>query len=90
MLTYGIYRAGHYGRALEDAISSHKNQWPSKWEGKNPLSGGKTFNSMDPTERVRMAFSAAGGLFADFSIAQSSAHAHSVVLVVVRDSQGPH
>jgi len=45
-------KPGHYGRALEDAIASHKNQWPSKWEGKNPLSGGKSFNTMDPTERL--------------------------------------
>ena len=51
-LIYRLNRPGHYGRALEDAIASHKNQWPSKWDGKNPLSGGKSFNSMDPTERV--------------------------------------
>ena len=51
LLNY-CYRPGHYGRALEDAISSHKSQWAKSWGEKNPLSGGTTFNSMDPTERV--------------------------------------
>lgn len=46
------YRAGHYGRAVEDAVQAHKSQWPKDWEGKNPLSGGVTFASMSPTERV--------------------------------------
>ncbi|KPM36833.1 hypothetical protein AK830_g9732 [Neonectria ditissima] len=46
-------KPGHYGRALEDAISTHKNQWPSSWE-KNPLSGGGTFTSMNPTERLTL------------------------------------
>lgn len=49
-----FYRPGHYGRALEDAIASHKNQWPPSWEEKNPLSGGAGFNSMTPSERVRV------------------------------------
>lgn len=53
-LTDNLARPGHYGRALEDAISSHKSQWAPRWEGKNPLSGNKTFNTMDPTERVRV------------------------------------
>ena len=48
-----ICRPGHYGRALEDAIASHKNQWAPAWEDKNPLSGSATFNTMTPTERVR-------------------------------------
>lgn len=48
-------RPGHYGRALEDAISSHKNQWAPAWNDKSPLSGGATFTSMDPTQRVRNA-----------------------------------
>ncbi|KAG9254911.1 uncharacterized protein F5Z01DRAFT_59379 [Emericellopsis atlantica] len=47
-------KPGHYGRALEDAISTHKSQWPSQWEGKNPLSGNRNFNSMDPTERLTL------------------------------------
>ncbi|KKP05232.1 hypothetical protein THAR02_02684 [Trichoderma harzianum] len=47
-------KAGHYGRALEDAIASHKNQWPSSWEDKNPLAGGATFSSMNPTERLNL------------------------------------
>ncbi|KND95026.1 hypothetical protein TOPH_00468 [Tolypocladium ophioglossoides CBS 100239] len=44
----------HYGRALEDAIASHKSQWPSAWEDKNPLSGGASFNAMTPTERLTL------------------------------------
>ncbi|KAL7946175.1 hypothetical protein V8C42DRAFT_319767 [Trichoderma barbatum] len=47
-------KAGHYGRALEDAIASHKNQWPSSWEEKSPLAGGATFSSMNPTERLTL------------------------------------
>ncbi|GKU13336.1 unnamed protein product [Fusarium langsethiae] len=45
---------GHYGRALEDAISSHKNQWAPAWKDKSPLSGGATFTSMDPTQRLTL------------------------------------
>ncbi|KAF4461469.1 hypothetical protein FALBO_11739 [Fusarium albosuccineum] len=44
----------HYGRALEDAISSHKNQWAPAWEDKNPLSGGASFTSMNPTQRLTL------------------------------------
>ncbi|PHH63229.1 hypothetical protein CDD81_6181 [Ophiocordyceps australis] len=47
-------KPGHYGRALEDAIGSHKTQWPAAWQTKNPLSGGNTFNSMTPTERLML------------------------------------
>ncbi|RYP21229.1 hypothetical protein DL765_002368 [Monosporascus sp. GIB2] len=47
-------KPGHYNRALEDAISSHKNQWPRAWEEKNPLSGGNTFTTMNPTQRLTL------------------------------------
>jgi hypothetical protein len=47
-------RPGHYARALEDAVASHKNQWPRSWEDKSPLAGGATFGSLNPTERVRI------------------------------------
>ncbi|KAI1640235.1 hypothetical protein F4809DRAFT_592014 [Biscogniauxia mediterranea] len=47
-------KPGHYNRALEDAISSHKNQWARDWENKNPLAGGKTFAAMNPTERLSL------------------------------------
>ncbi|KAI0024922.1 hypothetical protein F4780DRAFT_483212 [Xylariomycetidae sp. FL0641] len=47
-------KPGHYNRALEDAISTHKNQWPKAWEEQNPLSGGRTFASMNPTERLTL------------------------------------
>ncbi|KOS19278.1 hypothetical protein ESCO_000707 [Escovopsis weberi] len=47
-------KSGHYGRALEDAITSHKSQWPPSWEDKNPLSGGASFNTMKPTERLSL------------------------------------
>jgi hypothetical protein len=45
-------KPGHYGRALEDAINTHKSQWATSWEGKSPLANGASFNSMDPTQRV--------------------------------------
>jgi len=47
-----LYRKGHYGRALEEAIQTQKSQWPTKWTG-NPLSGGRSFNTMTAEERVR-------------------------------------
>ncbi|KAG6004876.1 hypothetical protein E4U21_000652 [Claviceps maximensis] len=47
-------KPGHYGRALEDAIASHRNQWPPSWAEKNPLSGGAGFNSMTPSERLAL------------------------------------
>ncbi|KAK6950211.1 hypothetical protein Daesc_008537 [Daldinia eschscholtzii] len=47
-------KLGHYNRALEDAISSHKNQWARDWKDENPLAGNKTFASMDPTERLKL------------------------------------
>ncbi|KAL7821555.1 hypothetical protein V8C44DRAFT_12778 [Trichoderma aethiopicum] len=47
-------KPGHYGRALEDAVASHKNQWPRSWEDKNPLAGGATFASLNPTERLNL------------------------------------
>jgi hypothetical protein len=45
-------RRGHHGRALEEAVLSHKSQWPFKWKGANPLHGGKSFENMTPQERV--------------------------------------
>ncbi|KAF2457137.1 hypothetical protein BDY21DRAFT_286128 [Lineolata rhizophorae] len=45
---------GHYGRALEDAIQSHKSEWPRAWNNVNPLSGGKSFNTMSPQERLSL------------------------------------
>jgi hypothetical protein len=50
MSTY--FRPGHYNRALEEAISTHKAQWARDWESKNPLAGGATFTSMTPEQRV--------------------------------------
>ncbi|KAI2636365.1 hypothetical protein GGS26DRAFT_492130 [Hypomontagnella submonticulosa] len=47
-------KPGHYNRALEDAISSHKSQWARDWKDENPLAGSKTFTSMDPTERLKL------------------------------------
>ncbi|KAM3417264.1 hypothetical protein BST61_g5521 [Cercospora zeina] len=43
-----------YGRALEESVLSHKSQWPHKWEGQNPLHGGKDFNNMLPSERLNL------------------------------------
>ncbi|KAJ9661748.1 hypothetical protein H2201_006419 [Coniosporium apollinis] len=45
---------GHYGRALEEAISAHKSQWPRAWGGVNPISGGRSFNTMSPQERLTL------------------------------------
>lgn len=47
-----IIRPGHYNRALEEAIQTHKGQWAKDWESQNPLSGGATFSSMTPVQRV--------------------------------------
>ncbi|RAR06730.1 hypothetical protein DDE82_003268 [Stemphylium lycopersici] len=44
---------GHYGRALEEAIQTQKSQWPTKWTG-NPLSGGRSFNTMTAEERITL------------------------------------
>ncbi|KIV91122.1 hypothetical protein PV10_05699 [Exophiala mesophila] len=45
---------GHYGRALEDAVSSNHHQWLTAWKGVSPIQGGKTFNSMSPEERLSL------------------------------------
>ena len=45
-------RKAHYQRPLEEAIQTHASQWPRSWEGKNPLSGGQSFATMTPDERV--------------------------------------
>ena len=42
----------HYGRALEEAVQNHANQWPRQWEGKNPLHGGGSFKTMTAEQRV--------------------------------------
>lgn len=47
-------KAGHYGRALEDAIQTHKSQWAKDWGSTNPLKGGATFQSMNPTQRLKL------------------------------------
>lgn len=47
-------KAGHYNRALEEAIQTHKAQWARDWESKNPLSGGATFVSMTPSQRLTL------------------------------------
>ncbi|KAH7321590.1 hypothetical protein BKA65DRAFT_512536 [Rhexocercosporidium sp. MPI-PUGE-AT-0058] len=47
-------KSGHYNRALEEAIQTHKSQWAKDWEAKNPLSGGATFASMLPTQRLTL------------------------------------
>ncbi|KAI0180114.1 hypothetical protein GGR52DRAFT_228026 [Hypoxylon sp. FL1284] len=47
-------KPGHYNRALEDAISSHKSQWARAWKDENPVAGSKSFATMDPTERLTL------------------------------------
>ncbi|KAL2358745.1 hypothetical protein BJ546DRAFT_960924 [Cryomyces antarcticus] len=43
---------GHHGRALEEAVQTQKAQWPKAWNGINPLSGSRNFNTMTPEERL--------------------------------------
>ncbi|KAL1296551.1 hypothetical protein AAFC00_000055 [Neodothiora populina] len=45
---------GHHGRALEEAISSNKHQWPKSWNGTNLVPGSKTFNDLGPVERLNL------------------------------------
>lgn len=47
-------RKGQYGRALEEAVQTQKHQWPRSWNHINPLHGGRSFNTMSPTERVSL------------------------------------
>lgn len=47
-------KAGHYHRALEEAVQTHKSQWAKDWESKNPLLGGATFTTMSPTHRLTL------------------------------------
>ncbi|KAL1871719.1 hypothetical protein VTK73DRAFT_1859 [Phialemonium thermophilum] len=47
-------KPGHYNRALEEAIQTHKAQWAKDWESKNPLAGGATFGSMTPVQRLTL------------------------------------
>lgn len=47
-------KPGHYNRALEEAIQSHKSQWAKDWENKTPLSKGATFSSMVPEQRLTL------------------------------------
>ncbi|RKF73328.1 hypothetical protein GcM3_094006 [Golovinomyces cichoracearum] len=47
-------KPGHYSRALEEAIQSHKSQWAKDWENKTPLSKGATFSSMVPEQRLTL------------------------------------
>ncbi|GAB7343695.1 hypothetical protein MBLNU457_1679t1 [Dothideomycetes sp. NU457] len=43
---------GHHGRALEEAVSSHRSQWPRSWAGINPLHGNQTFHTMSASTRL--------------------------------------
>lgn len=45
---------GHFGRALEDAISEFRSQWPREWDNQNPLRGDRTFNGMTADEKVSL------------------------------------
>ncbi|OLN81462.1 hypothetical protein CCHL11_09026 [Colletotrichum chlorophyti] len=47
-------KAGQYSKALDDALSTHKSQWPRSWGGVNPLSGSNTFHSITPTQRLSL------------------------------------
>ncbi|KAK3715388.1 hypothetical protein LTR37_007116 [Vermiconidia calcicola] len=45
---------GHHGRALEEAILTQKSQWPRKWNGVNPIHGGRSFENMTPQARLNL------------------------------------
>ncbi|KAG9515834.1 hypothetical protein KCV07_g7181, partial [Aureobasidium melanogenum] len=45
---------GHHGRAMEEALSTQKHQWPLSWNRVNPLAGSRTFPDMSPTERLNL------------------------------------
>ncbi|KAK1756084.1 hypothetical protein QBC47DRAFT_179578 [Echria macrotheca] len=47
-------KPGHYNRALEEALQTHKGQWAKDWESQNPLSGGATFGAMTPVQRLTL------------------------------------
>ncbi|KAM7207394.1 hypothetical protein V8F20_002274 [Naviculisporaceae sp. PSN 640] len=47
-------KPGHYNRALEEAIQTHKSQWAKDWDAKNPLAGAATFSSMTPVQRLTL------------------------------------
>ncbi|KAK1986804.1 hypothetical protein LZ30DRAFT_249507 [Colletotrichum cereale] len=47
-------KAGQYSKALDDALSAHKSQWPRSWGGVNPLSASSTFHSITPTQRLSL------------------------------------
>ncbi|KAH6624295.1 hypothetical protein B0J18DRAFT_173965 [Chaetomium sp. MPI-SDFR-AT-0129] len=47
-------KPGHYNRALEEAIQTHKGQWAKDWESKNPIAGQATFASMTPVQRLTL------------------------------------
>ncbi|KAI9894444.1 MAG: hypothetical protein M1814_003202 [Vezdaea aestivalis] len=45
---------GHFHRAIEEALSTQKPQWPFSWKGISPLAGAKTFATMSPSERLSL------------------------------------
>ncbi|TIA27399.1 hypothetical protein D6C83_07790, partial [Aureobasidium pullulans] len=45
---------GHHGRAMEEALSTQKHQWPLSWNRVNPLAGSRTFPDMTPAERLNL------------------------------------
>ncbi len=87
----GIHRKGHYTRALEEAIQTHTSQWPSVWQGKNPLHGGGSFNKMSPENRVWSTSISNGYLAANsLYIAHTSQSTHFMVIRVLRSRTSHH
>lgn len=70
VLTTWDCRPGHYNRALEEAIQTHKSQWPRDWNAQSPLAGGATFASMTPVQRVRAHAISMVGSLADLMVAR--------------------
>lgn len=76
----------HYGRALEEAISEHKNEWPIEWNGENPLRGSRTFQTMTAEERVS-ARDLGRSRYADTLIARTAESPHIMVSPSLRIGQ---
>ena len=84
-------RNGHYGRALEEALQSNRGQWPLSWKNVNPLHGGRTFNNMEPSERVCLRMSTTiHRRYANNNTARSPSRPRHVVTPRIRSNQRNH
>ncbi|KAK3901317.1 hypothetical protein C8A05DRAFT_16487 [Staphylotrichum tortipilum] len=47
-------KPGHYNRALEEAVQTHKGHWAKDWDSQNPVAGQATFALMTPVQRLTL------------------------------------